>query len=82
MLIRARLRYHFSVIEAHTLQHLTNVRSVQKDEFYKLTPPKRMTLEEYMAYMRDDELLEITPKSIRLRKVILNPSLRPKKKAS
>ena len=47
---------------------VSNVRSVQKDEFFRLKPPKIMNLEESIAYIRADELLEVTPKSIRLRK--------------
>lgn len=57
---------------------LTNVRSVTKDEFSRLTPPKIFTVEEAVAYINEDELVEITPKSIRLRKKELNPNLRKK----
>ena len=55
---------------------LTNVRASGKDENVILTPPKRMTLEAAMAYIADDELVEITPKSIRLRKRWLDPNER------
>src|SRR6201988_4537396 len=47
---------------------LTNIRTHSKDEAIRLTPPIRMTLEKALAYIEDDELVEITPKSIRLRK--------------
>ena len=47
---------------------LTNIRTTSKDEAVRLTPPIRMTLEKALAYIEDDELVEITPKSIRLRK--------------
>ena len=57
---------------------LTNVRSVQKDEYYKLSEQKSFTVEEAIAYINEDELVEITPKNIRLRKKELNPSLRKK----
>jgi GTP-binding protein len=53
---------------------LTNVRAAGKDEAVRLTPPIRMTLEKSLAYIQDDELVEVTPKSIRLRKVHLDPN--------
>ncbi|MGO9391444.1 translational GTPase TypA [Rhodoblastus sp.] len=53
---------------------LTNVRAAGKDEAVKLTTPIRMTLEKSLAYIEDDELVEVTPKSIRLRKTILDPN--------
>ena len=55
---------------------LTNVRSAGADEALTLIPPKRLTLEDALEYISDDELVELTPKSIRLRKKILNPSFR------
>jgi GTP-binding protein len=53
---------------------LTNIRTTSKDEAVRLTPPIRMTLEKALAYIEDDELVEVTPKSIRLRKKILDPN--------
>ena len=55
---------------------LTNVRASGSDQAVILTPPRKMTLEQMMAYMADDELLEVTPKSLRLRKKILVSHLR------
>jgi GTP-binding protein len=52
---------------------LTNIRTTAKDEAVRLTPPLRMTLEKALAYIEDDELVEVTPKSIRLRKKLLDP---------
>jgi GTP-binding protein len=52
---------------------LTNIRTTAKDEAVRLTPPIRMTLEKALAYIEDDELVEVTPKSIRLRKRLLDP---------
>jgi GTP-binding protein len=52
---------------------LTNVRAAGKDESVKLTPPIRMTLERALSWIEDDELVEVTPKSIRLRKRYLDP---------
>ncbi len=52
---------------------LTNIRTTSKDEAVRLTPPIRMTIEKALAYIQDDELVEVTPKSIRLRKRLLDP---------
>ena len=57
---------------------LTNIRTTSKDEAVRLTPPIRMTLEKALAYISDEELVEVTPKSIRLRKKILDPNDRKK----
>ena len=51
---------------------LTNVRSVGSEEHIKLSPPRIFSLEEAISYIRDDELVEVTPKHIRIRKVILD----------
>jgi GTP-binding protein len=59
-------------------KQLTNIRTTSKDEAVRLTPPIRMTLEKALAYIQDDELVEVTPKSIRLRKRILDPNDRKK----
>jgi GTP-binding protein len=55
---------------------LTNIRTTAKDEAVRLTPPIRMTLEKALAYIEDDELVEVTPQSIRLRKKFLDPNER------
>ena len=60
-------------------KQLTNVRASGKDEAIRLTPPRRPTLEQAIAYIEDDELVEVTPKAIRLRKTVLNPSFRKKR---
>jgi len=52
---------------------LTNIRAAGKDEAIKLTPPIKMTLERALSWIQDDELVEVTPKSIRLRKLHLDP---------
>ncbi|QIG81352.1 translational GTPase TypA [Stakelama tenebrarum] len=54
-------------------KQLTNIRSSGKDDAIRLTPPKKMTLEQAIAYIDDDELVEVTPKTIRLRKRHLDP---------
>jgi GTP-binding protein len=57
-------------------KQLTNIRTTSKDEAVRLTPPIRMTLEKALAYIQDDEFVEVTPKSIRLRKKLLDPNER------
>ena len=55
---------------------LTNVRASGKDEAMLLIPPRRMSLEQAIAYIEDDELVEVTPSAVRLRKRYLDPSER------
>lgn len=59
-------------------KQLTNVRASGKDEAIRLTPPKVMTLEQAITYIEEDERVEVTPKSIRIRKAILDPNDRKK----
>ena len=59
-------------------KQLTNFRSTGKDDAIRLTPPTRMTLEQAIAYIDDDEMVEVTPQSIRLRKALLDPNERKK----
>ncbi len=77
------------IVGAHTRQgdlnvnvtknkKLTNVRAAGSDENLILTPARRLTLEEALEYLADDELLEVTPKSLRLRKRVLDPNMRKK----
>jgi GTP-binding protein len=63
-------------------KQLTNIRTTSKDEAVRLTPPIRMTLEKALAYIEDDELVEITPKSIRLRKRFLDANDRKRAEKS
>ncbi len=63
-------------------KQLTNIRSSGKDDSIRLTPPRRMTLEQSIAYIDDDEMVEVTPESIRLRKALLCPHERKKAKRS
>ena len=57
-------------------KQLTNIRTTAKDEAVRLIPPQVMSLEQAIAYIADDELVEVTPKSIRLRKRLLDPNER------
>src|SRR5262249_40655834 len=60
------------------LKHLSNVRNPNKEATVTLKAPRRMSLEECIEYVEDDELIEVTPGPIRLRKKILDESLRKK----
>ena len=62
-------------------KHLTNTRASGSDDALRLETPKLMSLEEAMEFIADDELLEITPKNIRIRKKTLNTEMRLKRKA-
>ena len=81
------LVYEGMVIGEHTRENdldvnplkgkqLTNIRTHSHDENIRLTPPRRMTLEQAITYIEEDELVEVTPKSIRLRKQFLDPNAR------
>jgi len=57
-------------------KQLTNIRTTSKDEAVRLTTPRVMSLEQAISYIQDEELVEVTPKSIRLRKRLLDPNER------
>ena len=57
-------------------KQLTNTRSSSADEALRLTPPKILSLEQALDFIETDELLEVTPTSLRIRKKILDPTLR------
>ena len=61
---------------------LTNIRAAGHDEAIRLTPPRPMGLEDALDWIAEDELVEVTPKSIRLRKRVLKQAFRPKRKTS
>jgi GTP-binding protein len=61
-------------------KELSNVRSVNAEEKLILTPPRRIVLEEALSYIQDDELVEVTPDVIRLRKKELDSNMRKKAK--
>ena len=61
-------------------KQLTNIRAAGKDEAIDLIPPRKLTLEQGLSYIQEDELLEVTPKTLRLRKRILDPILRKRAK--
>ena len=76
MIIGQHSRDNDLVVNIVQGKKLTNVRAAGKDEALILTPPMRMTLERAMSYIQDDELVEITPQNIRLRKRWLDPNVR------
>ena len=57
-------------------KHLTNTRSSSADEALRLTPPRVLSLEQALDFIDTDELLEVTPKNLRIRKKILDPKMR------
>lgn len=63
-------------------KHVSNMRSSSADETLRLSPPKKMTLEKCLEFINDDELVEITPKSIRMRKKILSKQKRAKNRGN
>eukprot|EP00977_Amphora_coffeiformis_P013902 scaffold3784_cov174-Amphora_coffeaeformis.AAC.7 len=63
-------------VNAVRAKEVSNMRTQAKDEKVSLSPPKRMSFEELVGYMADDEMIEVTPKSIRLRKSLLDSSAR------
>ncbi|ADQ04166.1 GTP-binding protein TypA [Caldicellulosiruptor owensensis OL] len=66
------------VVNVCKKKHLTNMRSATADEALRLTPPVQLSLEECIEFLAEDELLEVTPKNLRLRKKILNHEMRKK----
>lgn len=78
MIVGENNRIEDMVINICKKKQLTNVRASGSDDAYKLAPPTVLSLEQALEFINDDELVEVTPKSIRLRKKILNKSFRDK----
>jgi GTP-binding protein len=78
MIVGEHTRGNDLIVNVLKGKKLTNIRTHSKDEAVRLTPPIRMTLEKALAYIQEDELVEVTPKSIRLRKKVLDPNERKK----
>ncbi len=74
MIIGEHSRENDLEVNALKGKQLTNIRTTSKDEAVRLTPPKKLTLEQSLGYIADDEYVEVTPKSIRLRKIWLDPN--------
>jgi GTP-binding protein len=82
MIVGEHSRGNDLVVNVLKGKKLTNIRAAGKDENVLLTPPLRMTLEKALAYIAEDELVEVTPKSIRLRKRLLDENERRKQEAA
>jgi len=76
MIIGEHNRENDLEVNALKAKQLSNIRTTSKDEAIRLTTPRIMTLEQAIAYIQDEELVEVTPKSIRLRKKMLDPNER------
>ena len=81
MIVGASPKSEDIVVNVCKKKHVTNTRASGSDEALKLTPPSIMSLEQSLEFITDDELVEVTPKSIRLRKMILSKEQRMKKQA-
>ncbi len=81
MVIGASPKVEDLVVNVCKKKHLTNTRASGSDDALRLVPPRIMSLEDCLEFIADDEMLEITPKSIRIRKRILDNALRAKTKA-
>ncbi len=78
MIIGEHTRENDLEVNALKGKQLTNIRTTSKDEAVRLTTPKKLTLEQSLGYIAEDEYVEVTPKSIRLRKIWLDPNDRKK----
>ena len=81
MIVGASPKVEDLVVNVCKKKHLTNTRASGSDDALRLVPPRRLSLEDSLEFIADDELLEVTPKSIRIRKRILDNSMRAKAKA-
>ena len=81
MVVGASPKVEDLVVNVCKKKHLTNTRASGSDDALRLVPPRRLSLEDSLEFIADDELLEVTPKSIRIRKRILDNALRAKTKA-
>ncbi|WP_421761904.1 translational GTPase TypA [Devosia sp.] len=82
MIIGEHVRENDLEVNALKGKQLTNIRTTSKDEAVRLTTPKKLTLEQSLGYIADDEYVEVTPKSIRLRKIWLDPNDRKRQMRS
>ena len=76
MIIGIHTRDNDLVVNPIKTKKLTNIRAAGKDDAMLLIPPRKMSLEQAIAYVEDDELVEVTPAAIRLRKRFLDPNQR------
>jgi GTP-binding protein TypA/BipA len=78
MIVGENARYDDLVVNVCKKKHVTNMRASGSDEALRLTPPTILSLEQALEFIADDELVEMTPKSIRLRKKVLDTEIRAK----
>lgn len=78
MIVGENPRNEDIVVNVCKKKHVTNMRAAGSDEALRLTPPKVLSLEQSLEFIEDDELVEVTPKNIRLRKKILDNEQRAK----
>jgi GTP-binding protein len=78
MVVGVNSRQEDIVVNVCKKKHVTNMRASGSDEALKLTPPIALSLEQSLEFIADDELMEVTPKNIRLRKKILDTEMRAK----
>ena len=81
MIVGASPKAEDLVVNVCKKKHLTNTRASGSDDALRLVPPRKLSLEDSLEFIADDELLEITPQSIRIRKRILDNTLRAKQRA-
>ncbi len=81
MIVGENARYDDLVVNVCKKKHVTNMRASGSDEALRLTPPINLSLEQAIEFIAEDELVEMTPKNIRLRKKILNSEMRAKDKS-
>ena len=78
MIVGENARYDDLVVNVCKKKHVTNMRASGSDDSLRLTPPTNLSLEQALEFIAEDELVEMTPKSIRLRKKVLNTESRAK----
>ncbi|GLV47945.1 GTP-binding protein [Thermus sp. LT1-2-5] len=76
MIVGEHVRENDLEVNVTTAKKLTNIRAAGSDENIRLIPPRKLSLEEALEFLAEDELLEVTPKSLRLRKKVLDPAKR------
>ncbi|MGN0630553.1 MAG: translational GTPase TypA, partial [Ruminococcus sp.] len=80
MIVGASPKTEDLVVNVCKRKHLTNTRASGSDDALRLVPPRNLSLEDCLEFLADDELLEVTPKSLRIRKQILSNQLRAKQR--
>ena len=80
MIIAENARINDLEVNPVKTKQLTNIRAAGKDDAVLLTPPRKLTLEQAIAYINDDEVVEVTPRHVRLRKATLDPHQRKRER--